>query len=55
MHGGFHMELNLYTFALAVLATAYSDFVLGNVHMDLTWYVSSPFYNVPSLHVGMKS
>ena len=55
MHGGFDMELNLYTLALAVLATACSGFVLSDVHMDLTSHVSGSFYNVPSLEVDMKS
>ena len=49
------MELNLYTLALAVLATVGSDFVLGDIHMDLTSHVSSLFQNVPSLQVDMKS
>ena len=49
------MELNLYTLALAVLATACYGFVLGDIHMDLTSHVSSSFNNVPSLQVDMKS
>ena len=43
MHGGFHMELSLYTLALAVLATVGSDFVLGDIHMDSTSHVSGSF------------
>jgi len=55
MHGGFDMELNLYTLALAVLATTCFGFVLGEINMDLTSHVSGSFYNVPSLEVDMKS
>ena len=54
MRGGFDMELNLYTLALAVLATC-SGFVLGDIHMDLASHVSSLFQNAPSLQVDMKS